>query len=135
MKSLADSKFWINVSSYYFMMINCCIAASVPFLLAALGLHCSAQAFHCCHGFSLVLARRLLFCGAWALECSGSVVVGHRVSSCGTQALKFWCLGIIAPQLVGPLFQGTHIPCIGRQIPNHWTTRKVLSQCLLKTFK
>jgi hypothetical protein len=59
--------------------------------------------------------------------------VGHRVSSCGTQALKFWCLGIIAPQLVGPLFPETHIPCIGRQIPNHWTTRKVLNFLLSLT--
>ena len=73
---ISDSKFWINVSSYYFMMINCCIAASVPFLLAALGLHCSAQTLHCCHGFSLVAACRLLL--LWSM---GSRVLG--LSSCG----------------------------------------------------
>ena len=47
--------------------------------LAALGLHCGAQASHC-SGFSCCGARAL---GAWA-----SVVVARGISSCGSQALE-----------------------------------------------
>ena len=60
------------------------------------------RASHCCD-FS--------FCGAWALE--------YKLSSCGVQAL-------VAPQHVeSPQIRNqTHVPCIGRQILNHWTTRE-----------
>ena len=60
------------------------------------------RASHCCD-FS--------FCGAWALEC--------KPSSCGAQAL-------VAPQHVqSPQTRNqTHVPCVGRQILNHRTTRE-----------
>ena len=42
-------------------------------------------------------------------------------------------MGLVAPQLVESSWtrDGTHVPCIGRWILNHWTTREVL----LKIFK
>ena len=42
-------------------------------------------------------------------------------------------MDLVAPQLVESSWtrDRTHVPCIGRQILNHWTTREVL----LKIFK
>ena len=64
---------------------------------------CGAQASHC-RGFS--------WSGAWALGCAGSVVVARRLSY---------------PEAGGIfLDQGSNLcPCIGRWIPNCWTTREV----------
>ena len=43
--------------------------------------------------------------------------------------------GLSCPTSCGifPDGDGTHVPCIGRQILNHWTTRKVQVQCLLSS--
>ena len=40
----------------------------------------------------------------------------------------WWCMGLVAPQNVGSSLtrDQTHVPCIGRQTLNHWTTRGVL---------
>ena len=37
-------------------------------------------------------------------------------------------MGLVAPRYVGSSWtrDGTHVPCIGRWILNHWTTREVL---------
>ena len=37
-----------------------------------------------------------------------------------------WCMGLVAPWHVGSsqTRDHTHVPCIGRQILNHWTTRE-----------
>ena len=37
-------------------------------------------------------------------------------------------MGLVAPQLVESSWprDRTHVPCIGRRILNHWTTREVL---------
>ena len=61
---------------------------------------CDAQASHCC-GFSCCRARALgragvSSCGSWTraqtqwLWHTGSVVVAHRLSGCGTQAQWLW---------------------------------------------
>ena len=59
----------------------------------------------------------------------GSVVgaLDHRLGGCGTWALA-------APQNVASSGTGdrTLVPCIGRQILNHWTTREVLPQQILR---
>ena len=58
-------------------------------------------------------------------------------SSCGSQAQQLYHMGFDAPQCVGSQFPDqearnqTHIPCIARQIPNHWTTREVLLSVFL----
>ena len=65
------------------------------FILAALGLRCCTRAFSGCSepGLLFVAVCRLLIavasrCGAWALGARVSVVVAHRLSSCGSQALE-----------------------------------------------
>ena len=63
--------------------------------LAALGLHCCARAFSSCgdQGLFFVAVCGLLIamashCGAWVLGTQASVVVAHKLSSCGLQALE-----------------------------------------------
>ena len=74
------------------------------------GLLCS-----CVCGFSL---QRLLL--LWS---TGSRCVGFSSCSMGLAASShvesFWARG------------WTHVPCIGRRILNHWTTKKVLYYCFL----
>ena len=81
-------------------------------------LHCSVQASHC-SGFSLL----------WS---TGSRHAGF--SSCGTQAQQLWLavsraqaqqlwrMGLVALQHVRSSWTRarTRVPCIGRQILNHW---------------
>ena len=73
-------------------------------LLTALGLPCGAEASHC-SGFS-------------CLEAGAS----HRasLSSCGAQLSYYWHVGSSTTR------DRTHVPWIGRWIPNHWTTLEVL---------
>ena len=48
---------------------------------------------------------------------------------CGAQALPgVGCMGLVAPHHMGPCFpnqEWTRVPCIGRQVLSHWTTREV----------
>ena len=62
-------------------------------------------------GFSLVLCDFSCF-GAWALEWTGSVVVVYGLS-CPT------CGSLLPNQ------ESNYIPCIGRWILNHWSTREI----------
>ena len=71
-----------------------------------------------------------IFCwGVWAPESVGSVVCGHtaslvealRLSSCGGHVQlprSRWDLN-------SPTRDRTHVPCVGRWILYHWTTREV----------
>ena len=85
-------------------------------------LRCGAQASH--HsGFSC--------CGARALCARASVVVACRLSTCGSWALerRLRCCGAQTQLLRGmrdlPRSGLKPIPCTGRQILNHCTTREV----------
>ena len=51
----------------------------------------------------------------------------RRLSSCCTQAQKLWCPGLVTLPHVESFCtrDRTHVPCIGKQIPIHCTTRKV----------
>ena len=64
--------------------------------MAVLGLHCCMQAFSSCGKWGVTLP-----CGEWAAHCGGfsccgaqalgtwaSVVVAHRLSSCGSWAIE-----------------------------------------------
>ena len=66
-------------------------------------------------------------------EGSSQLVAGFsRV--CGLQQL--WCRGLLValrPVGFSLTWDGSHVPCIGRQILNHWTTREV-AQCLCIKF-
>ena len=83
-------------------------------LVAASGGHSSLR----CTGFSL----------PWPplLQSTGSKRVG--LTSCGTWAQQLWLTGSAAPQHVGSsrTRARTRVPCIGRRIPNHCTTREAL---------
>ena len=63
-----------------------------------------------CHVGSFVAACRLCL---WVPESSASVLAPHGLS----------CFMTWDPS--SPTRVQTHDPCIGRQILNHWTTRKV----------
>ena len=58
----------------------------------------------------------------------------HGLPSHGAQAQRLWRSGTVAPQHVGSQFSGdqTHVPCIARQVLNHWTTREVPTGTLFK---
>ena len=85
-------------------------------------------------GLSLVVARgdySLLWCTGFSLQCllllqsTGSSHVGF--SSCSTWAQELWCTGLVALQHVGSSWTRarTCVPCTGRRILNHCTTREV----------
>ena len=80
------------------------------------------------HRLSLVEAGKwglLTSCGAQVSQCSG-------FSCCGAQALEgrlqeLWRTGSVAPKHVesSQTRDRTYVPCISRQILNHWTTREL----------
>ena len=95
--------------------------------LAVLGLHCCTRASHC-SGFSCCGARTL---GSRAQQLW---LAGYRA-----QAQQLWRMDLVAPRHVGSSrTRGrTCVPCIGRRILNHCTTREALAalQNYLGSFK
>ena len=71
----------------------------------------------------MVLQRPWVFssCGAWASHWGWLQRMGSRA-----QNQWLWHTGLGAPQHVGSsqTRDWTHVPCIGRWILNHWTTRE-----------
>ena len=51
------------------------------------------ESFVAAHGLFIAAHRLLSGCGAWALECAGSVVAACRLSSYGTWAPE--CMGSV----------------------------------------
>ena len=80
------------------------LLCGLPLVAASRG--CSLVAGH---GFLIAVTSH---CRAQALGCKGSVVVVH-----GFSCPAAWAYSQTRDQ--------THVPCIGRQILNHWTTREV----------
>ena len=80
----------------------------------------------CCAGYSLVVE-------SWGyssavrglLTAVASLVAEHGLQGAG---FRSWCAGFVALRRVGSPWtrDRTRVPCIGRQILNHWTTREVL---------
>ena len=121
---------------YYFWL--CWVFVAVPRLsLVVANGGCSSLR---CASFSL---QWLLLLWSTGSRCTG-------FSSCGTQAQQLWlmastaqaqqlwCTGLVAPQHVGSsrTRAGTHVPCIGRRILNHCTTREApKDEFLLQNFK
>ena len=70
-------------------------------------------------------------CGGQGLfSCRGARALGHSVfSSCSTWALVVVVQWLSCPRhvLSSRISDWYHVPCIGRQILNHWTTKKVLN--------
>ena len=84
---------------------------------AVLGRHWCLQAFASC-------GEQRLLSSAPASRC-----VGSPYGKAGAQYL--WLRGLVAPQHVGSsqTRDQTCVPCTGRQILNHWTTREVKLKC------
>ena len=104
---------------------NVCVCVCVCFNFYPLIFGCARSSS--LHMGSLQLCRvgATLHCGVWASHCYGF--------SCGTWAPGSWASVVVAHGLRCPTACGifpdqgfkTHVPCIGRWILNHWTTRKV----------
>ena len=87
---------------------------------------------------SLLLLRLFSSCSEWGfLIAVASLVAEHRLQAHRLQQLRLmgsrdWAQqlrvrGLVAPWHVGSSWtrDGTHVPCIGRRILIHWTTREV----------
>ena len=86
----------------------------ICFFLAPLGLCCCVRVFSSCGEQGLPSS-----CGVPASHCGG-------FSCCGARPQWLWPMGLVAPQHVecSQTRDRTCVFCIGRQILNHWTTRK-----------
>ena len=102
--------------------------------LAAMGLRCCVWAFSGCgeRGLLFVAVNGLLIAVT-------SLVAEHRLQQLWlmgsrAQAQQLWLTGLVAPRHVGSsrTRARTCVPCTGRQILNHCTTREV--PCLLSYF-
>ena len=95
-----------------------CFKIYLFYFLTVVGLQCWTWAF--------------CSCGAQASPCGDFSCDGAQAVA--TPASVFWCTGLIALRHVGSSqTRGrTSVPCIARQILNHWTTREAPSQWLFK---
>ena len=105
--------FFFFFNSFIFGCVLVFVSVGGLSLVAASGGYSSLQ----CTGFSL-----------WwllLLQSTGSRCTGF--SSCDTQAQQLWLAGLLAPRHVGSsrTRARTRVPCIGKQILNHCTTREV----------
>ena len=73
------------------------------------------------HELSLLVAHGFSRCRVRAPERAVSVAASHRLSSCSAQVYMFH--GVWDPSSLTR--DQTCVPCIGRQILNHCTTREV----------
>ena len=101
--------------------------------LAALSLCCCAGAFSSCgeRGLLFLAVHVLLITVASLVAEHGLQVLGLQelwLASSRAQAQQLWRMGLVALRHVGSsrTRAPTHVPCIGRWIPNHCTTRGAL---------
>ena len=96
-------------------------------ILTAPGLRCCVKAFSTCfeQGYSSLQCEGLSLRWLLLLQSTGS---------------RMWASVFVAPRLtcskackIFPDRDQTCVPCISRQILNHWTTREVLDHLLLTT--
>ena len=93
---------------------------------------CGAALSLLLYGPSLVAVRggcsQVVVCGL--LFAVASLVAQHRLQEC--ELLQLWHTGLVAQWHVGSsqIKSQTGVPCVGRWIPNHWTTRKVPEACI-----
>ena len=82
------------------------------------------RVFVAAHGLSLVAAKES-YASLQCVDVSLRWLLSFRSpsSSCGAQTW-WWCTGLAAPQRVGSSLtrDRPHVPCIGRQTLNHWTS-------------
>ena len=120
---LQHSLFVIILFIYLFLAVLslCCVTSFSPLVARGGSSLAAVHDFHT--AVASLVAEQVLACMAPAvvaprLQTTGSIVVAYR---------------LIAPQHVGSsqIRDRTPVPCIGRPILNHWTTREVLWYSLL----
>ena len=91
-------------------------------VVVVLGLHCCMPGFSSCGE-----AGQLSSCSAWAFALWW-LLFFWSTSSTDNGLQYSWFMGLVAPWHVesSQTRDQTHVSCIGKQIPNHWTTRKIL---------
>ena len=92
---------------------------------------CVGSPFLCEVFLQLRQAGVTLHRGAWVSHCRGLSCCGAQAPD--AQAQQLWLTGLVAPRHVGSSqTRGrTRVPCIGRQILNHCTTREAHRNVLL----
>ena len=106
---------FIYLFKYLFLYLCWVLVVACGIFIVA----CRVFSLHCT-GFSPAVVCRLSSCGLQALEHAGSVVAAHGLScpACG-----MWDLSSLTRDR-------TCVPCLGRQILNHWTSREVPKVCI-----
>ena len=117
-KSFFTSRSWMYRFVYFL---------SILALLFTLGLFLKINLFWLCWAF--IAARRLSLVAAsrgysLVAVCRLLIVVDSEHGLEGLQAQELWYMGLVA-LLSSRSRNWTHVPCIGRQIPIHCTTREV----------
>ena len=107
---------------------------------------CSERASHCgglsrCRVWALgtrasavaAVASLVAEPGPWARGLQQSLRWPRSLRNLGPQGSLAAACGSVAPQHLKSSWtrDGTHVPCVGRQVPIHCTTRDVLTVCLL----
>ena len=103
------------------------------FIFNYLFIYCCAGSSFLCEGFlQLRQVGATLHRGAWASHYRSLSCCGAQAPD--AQAQQLWLTGLVAPRHVGSsqTRAQTHVPCIGRHIPNHCATREAPSKALLK---
>ena len=110
---------------FYFIFINLFILFIYFWLRWVFVAVCGLSLVAASGGYSSLRCMGFSLCWLLLLWSTGSRHTGF--SSCGTRAQQLWCRGLVAPRHVGSSWTTarTCIPCIGRWILYHCTTREV----------
>ena len=118
---------------------------SVCFIFGRVFVALCMHAFSLCSRWGLLLLQcaGILLWGLLLLQRTGSRREGFRCCSTQTQALllsgsraparQLGCTRLVASRHVGSskTRDRTGVPCVARQILNHWTTRETPNRCFL----
>ena len=119
--------FFLNINLFiyfYFWLLWVFVAVRGLSLIAASGGHSSLR----CADFSPQCPLLLWSTGSRGAGFSSCDTRAQELwlASSRAQAQQLWCTGLVAPWHVGSsqARAQTHVPCTGRQIPNHYATRE-----------
>ena len=133
-----EGLFWVRLTSKSLDSFFLRIGLFVYLILAVLGLCCYAKAFSSCRkwGLGCSCSVRASHCGCFsncrapALGGWGSVIATRSLQSTSSIVVVH---NLVAVQHVGSsqTRDWTHVPCITRQILNHWASREALNHWTL----
>ena len=114
----------INLHSLSFLFY--CIVSAFLFIYLFIIFGCVGSSFLCEGFLQLRQVGATPHRGARASHCRG--LSRCRAQAPDAQVQPLWLTGLVAPRHVGSsqTRARTHVPCIGRQIPNHCATREAL---------